>query len=371
MGRSLKTHAKVQRLGWRLAICAALLVWVFHNIFVNEGRSAWGAGSPAWEQLSRLDQWRAAWRLGPPALWQNLAVVQLWALLVSVLIMGVTIFLGAFRWLIALRVQGLRLPWGRALRISLVAHFFNSFLLGSTGGDLIKAYYAARETAHRKTEAIVTVFVDRVVGLWTMLLFAIIMVVPNLELLRTHDRLRLLLFAIAGMFVAGSGFVGLAFWGGLSRGWRSARERLRRLPKGEWLERSLESCREFGRHRRFFLRMVMVSMALNVVCVSQYLVLASGMGFTVPVEVWFLAVPAIICISALPITPNGLGVRENLYVAILAAAPFLIPHAAALAISLLAYAGSLLWSIVGGIVYLFFKQREHLEEVTVGEPADS
>ena len=254
----MKTGAKIRRLGWRLAVCAALLVWVFHNIFANEGRAAWVGNSPAWEQLSRLDQWRAAWRLGPPQLWQSLAVVQPGALLVSFFIMGATIFLGAFRWLVALRVQGLLLPWGRALRISLVAHFFNSFLLGSTGGDLIKAYYAARETAHRKTEAVVTVFVDRVIGLWTMLLFAVMMVVPNWELLRTHDRLRLLLLVIAGMFVAGSGFVGLAFWGGLSRGWRSARERLRQLPKGEWLERSLESCREFGRHRRFFLRMVLV-----------------------------------------------------------------------------------------------------------------
>jgi hypothetical protein len=47
-----------------------------------------------------------------------------------------------------------------AAEISLVAHFFNSFLLGSTGGDLMKAYYAARETHHKKTEAVMTVFAD-------------------------------------------------------------------------------------------------------------------------------------------------------------------------------------------------------------------
>ena len=32
--------------------------------------------------------------------------------------------------------------------------------------------------------------------------------------------------------------------------------------------------------------------------------------------------------------------------------------------SLLAFAGSLAWSLVGGVVYLFLKQREHLDEVT-------
>jgi hypothetical protein len=80
--------------------------------------------------------------------------------------------------------------------------------------------------------------------------------------------------------------------------------------------------------------------------------------------VWALVVPAIICVSALPITPSGLGVRENLYVAILAAAPFFISTTSALTISLLAYAGSLVWSLIGGAVYLFLRDREHLEEVT-------
>jgi uncharacterized protein (TIRG00374 family) len=281
--------------------------------------------------------------------------------------MGLSVLLGVVRWLIALRAQGLQLAWSRAFRISLVAHFFNSFLLGSTGGDLAKAYYAARETAHQKAEAVTTVFVDRVIGLWTMLAFAGIMALLNLELLKTHERPRFLVVIILAMLVAGTSFVWLAFGGGLSRAWGGAREWLRRLPKGQWLERSLVSCREFARRRRFFVRMVLVSMVLNLVCVGQYVLLARGLSIDVPLSVWCLIVPSIICISAVPITPSGLGVRENLYVAVLAAAPFFVEETSALTISLLAYAGSLAWSIVGGGVYLLFRDREHLEEITVEE----
>jgi hypothetical protein len=39
----------------------------------------------------------------------------------------------------------------------------------------------------------------------------------------------------------------------------------------------------------------------------------------------------------------------------------------ALSLSLLAYAGSLFWSLAGGIVYLSLKKKEHLEEVTQAE----
>ncbi|MBI1178032.1 flippase-like domain-containing protein [bacterium] len=357
-------NKKIVRSGLRLAICLLLLFWVFNTIFLNEGRSAWGTRSPAWDELTRWDQWKVGWQLGPPQLWQSLTTVTPVPLFGSFLIMGSIIFTGAARWLIALRTQGLRLPWERALRISLVAHFFNSFLLGSTGGDLVKAYYAARETAHQKTEAVVTVFVDRVIGLWTMLLFAGLMVLPNLGLLHGHDRLRLLAIVVIATLFAGTGFVGLAFWGGLTRQWRGARDWLRRLPKGEWIERSLVSCREFGRNRHFFLRMMLVSMVINILCVAQYVILAHGLSIMVPLSVWLLIVPTIICIAALPITPSGLGVRENLYVVILASAPFFVAETSALTISLLAYAGSLAWSLIGGIVYLFLKDREHLEEFT-------
>jgi uncharacterized membrane protein YbhN (UPF0104 family) len=67
----------------------------------------------------------------------------------SILLWGLTIVLGAWRWLLVLRSQGLDPGFRRTLEISLVAHFFNSFLLGSAGGDVLKAYYAARVTHHQ------------------------------------------------------------------------------------------------------------------------------------------------------------------------------------------------------------------------------
>jgi uncharacterized membrane protein YbhN (UPF0104 family) len=79
-------------------------------------------------------------------------------------------------------------------------------------------------------------------------------------------------------------------------------------------------------------------------------------------------VPVILCISALPITPNGLGVRENLFVLMLAVIK--VPKTAALSVSLIASAQGLLWSLVGGLIYMGVRQKEHLSEVTqVGEDA--
>lgn len=368
----MKAARKIWSAGWRVAVGALLLLWIFHSIFVNEARELARRGDlthdgqrvvwTAQQQPPRAEQWRLGWQYGPPALWQTLRSVQPDALGLSFLLMGGTLFLGIARWRMVLNVQGLGLPWLRAAEISLVAHFFNSFLLGTVGGDLMKAYCAARETHHKKTEAVVTVFADRVIGLWAMLLFATLMMIPNLARIMESSYLRTAVVVVLGVTIGASGFVFLAFRGGVSKTWSGARDWLRRLPKGDWLERSLESCRMFGSARGFLPRALVVSMLLNFLCVLQFWVLARGLNMNVPLLPLCLVVPTVICIAALPIAPSGLGVREYFFVQLLAATIPGVDVTSALSLSLLAFAGSLFWSIVGGVVYTMFKHKHHLTE---------
>jgi len=356
VNESLKVK-KFWQIGWRLALCAVLLLWIFHSIFVNEARIAHVAD---WSDLTRVEKWKLGWQEGPRALVHTVAGIDKGLFALSVLLMASTLLLGVIRWRMVLAVQGLHLPFGRAAEISLVAHFFNSFLLGSTGGDLMKAYYAARETHHKKTEAVTTVFVDRLIGLWAMLLFAGAMMIPNARALFGGDRVtRLATMLILAMLIGCSLVLVLAFRGGLSRHWPGARAWLRRLPKGEHLERSLDACRRFGSEPYFLTRTLALSMLLNVMCVVQWQVVGRGLGLSIPSLTMFSVVPVVICIAALPATPSGLGVRENLFVHMLAN-PALATSG--LSLSLLAYAGSLFWSLVGGGVYLLLKEKHHLAE---------
>ena len=59
------------RIGWRVALCAFLLAWIFQSIFLSEGRTAAAARGLDWDQLARLEQWRIAWTSGPRELWQH------------------------------------------------------------------------------------------------------------------------------------------------------------------------------------------------------------------------------------------------------------------------------------------------------------
>lgn len=356
-------RTKAWAVGWRLAVCGVLLAWILHSIFTHEARIGYEASGRAWSSLPQQEQWRLAWQQGPARLWDTLRLVDPASLAASFGLVGATLLLGVARWRLVLRVQGLNLPFARTTEIALVAHFFNSFLLGSTGGDLLKAYYAARETHHLKTEAVTTVVADRLIGLLSMLLFAAVLTLPHAAMVLERSQLAAPALAIVAMLAALAAITTLSFWGGLSRRFPGARARLRQLPRGENLERVLDACRQFGRSPRHLLGAVGLSMLLNVACVLQFVVLARALGLAVPVSVLFFVVPTIVCLSALPITPSGLGVRENLFVVMLSVPGIDASPALALALSLLAYAGSLAWSVVGGLVYACFKHRHHLDQV--------
>ena len=343
----------------KLAVCLVLVAWILNVIFAGEAELQ----VKDWARLSFGEQVRESWTIGPTGLWKTISGVDIGWLLASLVFMGATIFIGVVRWRLVLAVQGLQLSFGRAAGISLVAHFFNSFLLGSTGGDLLKAYYAAAETNHKKAEAVTTVIVDRLLGLFAMLLFVSLMALANWAVVMSQQRFMAVMLVVLGMLFASGLVVVLSFWAGPTGARLKFEALLAKLPKGDVLVRCIEACHAFGEKPGFLPRVLGWSMLLSMACVLQIVALGFGLGLPMGehFRVLLLIVPAIICISALPITPSGIGVRENLYVWLLGATAIGIEAKTALSLSLLAFAGSLMWSLIGGAVYLAFRSRHSLD----------
>ena len=366
------TFRKAWSLGWRLGLAGILLAWAFHAIFHDQSRLVLSSQGVDLDSLPRLERWKLVWSLGPAELGRTIFAVHPGWLVASIALWGVTIVLGAWRWRVILEAQGLPLGWRRTLEISFIAHFLNSFLLGSTGGDLLKAYYAARVTHHRKTEAVASVAVDRVLGLFAMLAFATVMLVPNASWILAPHHSRTLLFGLTvlAMFLAAATFVWVALRGGVSQWFPRAREWMQRIPKGDTLERGLASFRTVGRSPLVLAKTLVISVVLTFACVVQLLTLVWGYGLEVPWTPMLLVVPAVICISALPITPNGLGVRDNLYLYLLSLPEIGVAPNTAVAISLVAYAGSLVWSALGGVLYVFRRRQPALANAVAPDDHD-
>jgi len=79
----------------------------------------------------------------------------------------------AFRWWLLLRAQSIHIGVIAAVRLYFAGLFYNNVMPSSVGGDLLKAYYVTKHT-HRRLEGVLSVFIDRLVGLAGMMLMALV-----------------------------------------------------------------------------------------------------------------------------------------------------------------------------------------------------
>ena len=296
------------------------------------------------------------WGIGPVGLWAAFRTISPAWFFLAVLSMGIVCLLGTIRWQLILRVQGLDLKFARALSIFFVGMFFNAFLLGSTGGDVIKAWYVAHETHHKKAEAVITVIVDRLIGL--LVLFVIALVMMGVFYHRVFEDKRLIGFSIFTLAVVVATVAGtiLGLWKGFADKCPGLRAWLKKLPKYDMLERMVNAYRVYVSHPGVLAQTVVQSVGVHFFAMFSIVCVAKGLNITAASLVdYFLFLPIINSLSAVPVSFSGFGVREGMYVGMFAQVH--MPEVQALALSLIGYLATLVWSLVGGIFFLTHRKE--------------
>lgn len=103
---------------------------------------------------------------GQPKDWGLLALAWLLALL--------AVGISFIRWYELGRAAGLQFSLKDAFRLGFLGYLFNFVSLGSVGGDLFKAVFIAREQPNRRSAAVASVLIDRMVGMCALFMLAAI-----------------------------------------------------------------------------------------------------------------------------------------------------------------------------------------------------
>ncbi len=302
-----------------------------------------------------------------------------------------TISISATRWWWLLRVNDLRVTWWDVFRFTWIGIFFNNVVPGQTGGDVVKAIYIMKHCPGGRVRSLVSVFVDRVMGLGSLaLLGGVVVLVVVLSREDPEGHFHNLAMAIWGVL----GLVGLLGVIGFSKRIRRLvrlDELLNRLPGG--LSRPLKNVDQaihfYRAHGKGILVWLFAGMLNHTVMVSSvmFMGMALGMGkpgVGVPVIDYFVLVPILTIISAIPIGPNGWGVGEFAYGILFAAVcagylegvtdPAFLMATQAVALSVLYRIHLTLWSLAGGILILTDRNRvtrAEFEEEIAREQGDN
>jgi len=210
-----------------------------------------------------------------------------------------------FRWMV--RAQEIQLSLWEAMKLVYAGNFLNFVALGSTGGDVFKAYYVSTHTS-RKTEAVVTVLLDRAVGMMGLVVITLLVMTLRLDDPKIRPWLPWVALILAGLVAA----VFVAFS-------RRARARLRvddwigRLPFGEQLRRIDAATHRMRHHPRRLLAAVTLSVGLQGCAIASFMLAGMGLGMqgslaAIPDYLVYLALGMLV--AAIPVSYQGLGTLD-------------------------------------------------------------
>jgi uncharacterized protein (TIRG00374 family) len=213
------------------------------------------------------------------------------------------------RWYLLVRALDLPFTLSNAFRLSFVAFLLNFVVVGSVGGDLFKAFFIAREQPGKRPEAVATVVIDRIVGMFALLLLtsaAILIsgVSDAAPVVRAICNLTLLATVIAIVMA------GLILIPRFSHGWLV--HRLTAIPKvGPILGRLLIAVDIYRGRLDILVTVGLMSIGVHILlAVALYLAAVSLFEQHPSLGEHFIIVPLSMVAGALPLTPAGLGTFE-------------------------------------------------------------
>ncbi|MBN1115491.1 MAG: flippase-like domain-containing protein, partial [Oligoflexia bacterium] len=223
------------------------------------------------------------------------------------------IMINFFRWFLLLRGQDINLSAREVISLNFIGLFFTTVLPGAVGGDLVKSVYIARKAPDKKTAAVLTVLLDRVVGLIALIIIGCAGLTVNFKNFYDNPALKTLGITLYIVLLG----LGIFFIAGLSR--RIYRHRItliifRTLPFSEAINKVYAAFHAYRYRPRILLYSIIISFVTHAFNIWSFYFITLALGFEhLSVYTYFFIVPVGMITTALPVAPAGIGIGQAAY----------------------------------------------------------
>lgn len=257
-------------------------------------------------------------------------------------------FIMAERWHLLIAAAGHRLPYRVVAAYTMLGMFYNQILPGSVSGDAARVWcLGGRHTSWKKSAGIV--LWDRILGMVALVMLALA-TMPFFwrGLMDPALAAAIWLTMLAGIIVffalQGPAVLALAerlaagLWGSLSGG---------REPG--MVSDFFGGLRDFLSARWVMLKAVLLSLVVRGLWILGAWAISSSMGLSIPPAYYLFSISAVELIRLIPVSVQGLGVRELAFVFFLA--PYGASAAQAALLSMLFFTALTVAGLAGGLIY--------------------
>lgn len=255
------------------------------------------------------------------------------------------IVLSTWRWRTLISAQGYDASLRELSASYLVATFFNNFLPSNIGGDLIRVRDSSRLTGS-KTTSLAIIAVDRILGFAALYALAATAFLVGGAAVRHLAGARVVLLGLSLLFAM---LTLLYFREGTARA-LMARSGLVRIPWArERFETVQEAVHEYRRNLRAVLLAFGASLMLQTLFIYYYFAIARSLRIPLSLTACFLMVPLCTLVQTIPVSFNGWGIRESVFVLYFSQVG--LAKDSALAFSILGAGLVVLLSLSGAVVW--------------------
>ena len=250
------------------------------------------------------------------------AAARRWPLLLVIAgIIYTQILVLTWRWKLLLKTQVIRLSYRRTLNLTMIGLASTLFMPGSVGGDLVKAYYVTLDAPNKRPQAVMTIFLDRFIGLLGLLTVASAGALWNLSAVRESK----LLIALSTAAIAGV-LLGVAIFAAgvlvAEKGSDTVARLSRRLPLGGVLWKCIEAARECHRQPAALATAFAVTLPLHLLASYAFYLASVSVGYSGDAYGHFIfLVPLGLLATTIPVSPGGIGTGQAAFVALFAFLP--------------------------------------------------
>ncbi|MBT7517082.1 MAG: flippase-like domain-containing protein [Acidiferrobacteraceae bacterium] len=252
----------------------------------------------------------------------------------------------ALRWRMLLSAQGVHARIGFLVQSFMVAIFFNNLLPSTIGGDVVRIYDSWR-LGNSRSGAASVVIVDRLTGLLALASYALITVIAARQL---ADLVPALPALVLGATLAVGGLAWFVFFAPRQL-YRSLEQYLDRRTTQPWriIAKIASAFSMFSGRRDLLVRAFGLSLLLQLNVIVHFIIVSRALGIDIPVLAMFTVIPLSIFVTMLPVSINGIGLREGVFVFFFSA--YGIDAVEAIAFAWIALGFVMLQGVIGGILF--------------------
>jgi len=275
----------------------------------------------------------------------------------GVLAWGALLVLSGLRWHRLLAAAGVANSLRHSLRLTFIGHFFNNVMFGATGGDLVRAVLVTRGLQENRWRAALSVLVDRLLGLFVLLMFAAVVLTVawrqgDFERVPALHKVWIFVLALLGAAAAGGG----TYLSQRARRLLRLDALLARIPAQGTIAKVDGALTVYREQPRAVLGALLLSVPLQACGILSFWAFARALGAALAPDDAAVVFPVVQTVSALPIAPAGWGIGETLYGFFFAryGVGFTLGVGTSVLFRLATQVG---WGLVGGALWAFSRER--------------